>query len=940
MDRHESRRLLHADFDAQANRTPDAVALSHGGSTVTYGELRAHSLRLAGALQRAGIGLDAFVGLHLERSIDYYAAVLALLRTGAAAVPLPPSYPTARIQEILTHAGLEAVIDDAGSPLEPLPGARILRLAELAAHGGDRAAPDADDPARAAFVLCSSGSTGKPKLIVRSHQSFYHRLEWTWERHPYGVDERCVQKSAMTTTHSLYELFEPLLQGVPVWILDDEEARDLAGFWDKVNTLGITRLLVVPSALQVALEFPGFAAPAVRVLVLMGEYVHPRLAGRALESFPTKTCLYSIYGSTEASSALVCDLRGSYRPGQELPLGAPISPAVQAHVLGADLQSVATGEVGVLHIGGSALFSEYFHDPELTASAFVRSPVIEGPLFDTHDQVRLTTDGQLHFVGRTDHTVKVRGFRVDLQEVERTLLLHPELHQAAVLLSEDAPAGGASLLGFYAPASVDRASVRRHLVEHLPSYMVPSVLVGLEALPRASSGKTDRRQLLADYRERASQSAGATAGHATTADEVGTIWGTLLAAGPLAADVSFFEAGGTSLTAFAAMHRLREAFGLDRGQLPDQALYRYPTPGAMAALVDRLRAGAAPASLAEGQVLVSLRGGADPALPPVFLIASAGGTLGAYAKLAKALRTPREIIGVRDPYIWGGREATCGFRAWIDLYLAAIRQRQLRGPYHIVAYSSAGAFGYEIARRLRLEGDEVALLALIDPLSMDRSSPESFGFRAMQSRFDRPYRRWAIRLEGWWRTRAAASVAAAEAGPVEIPVSATQFSERVLRARRNPSSVRAFAALLQLNSGMPFGIGESELSALPPERYFAAFLDRVRNAAPELDTGAVERIFDQYEGLQVPAQQAYPLHRYEGRVLLVEPQGSGCGLIELQLRPHVPNLEFRAVRVGPPDVRVAAITGSLSHRLREHYLCMRDDRFVTSLGAELDRALA
>jgi thioesterase domain-containing protein len=336
---------------------------------------------------------------------------------------------------------------------------------------------------------------------------------------------------------------------------------------------------------------------------------------------------------------------------------------------------------------------------------------------------------------------------------------------------------------------------------------------------------------------------------------------------------------------------------------------------------------------------VSLRGGVDPVLPPVFLIASAGGTLGAYAKLAKALQTPREIIGVRDPYIWGGREATCGFRAWIDVYLAAIRQRQRRGPYHVVAYSSAGAFGYEIARRLRQEGEEVALLALIDPLGMDRPSPKTFGFRAMNSRFDRPYRRWAIRLEGWWRARAAASVAAAEAGPVEIPVSAAQFGERVLRARRNRSSVRAFAALMQLNSGMPFGISESELSALPPERYFPAFLDRVRNAAPELDTGAVERIFDQYEGLQVPAQQAYPLHRYEGRVLLVEPEGSGCGLIKLQLRPHVPHLEFRAIRVGPPDARVAAIAGSLSHQLRGHYLCMRDDRFVASLAVELDRAL-
>jgi len=132
-------------------------------------------------------------------------------------------------------------------------------------------------------------------MIVRSHRSFDHRLEWTWARHPYGLDERCVQKSAMTTTHSLYELFEPLLRGVPVWILDDEEARDLAGFWDKVNALAITRLLVVPSALQVALEFPGFAAPSVRVLVLMGEYVHAKLAGRALASFPPDVPVFDLW---------------------------------------------------------------------------------------------------------------------------------------------------------------------------------------------------------------------------------------------------------------------------------------------------------------------------------------------------------------------------------------------------------------------------------------------------------------------------------------------------------------------------------------------------------------------------------------------------------------------------------------------------------------------
>lgn len=938
MDRHESRRLLHADFDAQARRTPQAVALHDGGQTVTYGELQSRSIRLAGALQQAGIGPGAFVGLHLDRSIDYYAVVLALLRSGAAAVPLPPTYPRARIEEILGHARLEAVIDSPVTPLAPLDGLFILGLPGLEERGGERIHPDADDPARAAFVLCSSGSTGKPKMIVRSHRSFYHRLEWTWRRHPFDAGDRCVQKSAMTTTHSLYEILEPMLRGVPVWILSDEQARDLAGFWDTVNALGITRLLVVPSALQVALEFPGFAAPSVRVLVLMGEYVHSRLAGRAIESFPAHTYLCSIYGSTEASSTLLCDLRESYRAGEELPLGAPISADVQAHVLDADRHPVASGATGVLHIGGPALFTEYFRDAELTAAAFARSPEIEGVLFDTHDQVRLTTDGQLHYVGRTDHTVKVRGFRVDLQEVERALLLHPQLHQGAVMLGEDTAAGGASLLAFYAPASVERASVREHLAGRLPSYMVPSALIGLDTLPRTTSGKTDRRQLLADHRARSKATEVVPAQDAPVADRVASIWGSLLSTAPLASDVSFFEAGGTSLTAFAAMHRLREAFQLQRTGLPDQSIYAHATPAAMGALIEKLRAGETPAAVEQGSVLVQLRGG-DAALPPVFLVASAGGTLGAYEKLVKALRTPRPILGLRDPYLWGGREATLGFRGWVDLYLEAMRRRQPQGPYHVVAYSSAGAFGYEIARRLRQAGDEVALLALIDPFGLDRPTPGSFGFRVMRARWQRPHHRWAIRIEGWWRARRQADEAVADTQPIEIPVSEAEFSERVRQARLDRPSIRSFAGLMQLTSGLPFGIRETELAALAPEGYFPALVERASVAAPDIDAATIERIFDQYYGLQVPAQQSYPLRRYDGRVLLVEPVGSACGLIHAQLRPHAANLEFRRLHVGSPDARVQSVLDELAPRLRRHYYCIRDDTFVAELAAALDRAL-
>ena len=940
MDRAEPTFFLHVDFEAQARLTPGSIALHFAGTTITYAELAERAARVAGALGRRGIGAGCHVGLHVDRSIDYVASVLGILKANAAVVPLPPAYPRARIADILEFARLDAVVDHPGTPFALVHATRVLHFADLVSEAEETATLEPGNPDQPAFVLASSGSTGKPKLIVRSHRSFYHRLRWTWANHPYGPAERCVQKLTMTTTHAIYELFEPLLRGVPTLVLGDDESRDLPGFWATINAWSATRLLVVPSALQVSLDFPGFAVPTMKVVVLMGEYVHQKLAGRALEAFPQQTSVYSIYGSTEASSSLVCDLRESYRPNHELPLGRPISPEVQAYVLGPDLAPVAPGTTGLLYFGGTALFSEYFKDPKLTDSVFVRSPVAPERLYDTHDQVRLTADGNLEYVGRTDHTVKVRGFRVDIQEVERTLLLHPAISHAAVVLDKS-DSGDSALIGFYSPGSVTRASVHDFMQERLPSYMIPSILVGLEALPRTTSGKTDRRRVLEDYVARSATQT-TTDDLSPTEARVLETWREVLRHGNLQADSSFFDVGGTSLTSFAVMHRLREAFPLDHDRFPDILIYKYPTVRGLAAHIEHLLGGSADQQPVASGILVTLSRGSDATLPPVFLIASAGGTLGAYEKLARALKTGRDVIGVRDPYIWGERDATLGFRHWIGLYIDAIRQRQPRGPYHLVAYSSAGAFGYEIARRLRADGHEVGLLAVVDPFGLDRPTPESFGYRVMQARFKKPHARLVVRLLGGWRSMRARlrPDAAQDSSVVDIPVRTEQFQSRVQEALRNSVDVAGFSSLLTLNTAVPFAISREELTKLDPEHYFPAFLDRVRQVAPEFDVGTVKRIFEQYYGLQVPAQQGYPLRRYDGRMLLVEVDDANKGLVSAQLRPHVSQLQVRRLKVSQSTSKLedTALQG-LSASLRNHFRCMRDDQFVTALAAELDALL-
>jgi amino acid adenylation domain-containing protein len=928
------RLLLHECFEDQAASTPDRVALYCKDSAATYADLKAASDRVAASLRARGIRKGCYVGLHMERSIEYVVAMLGILKANGAVVPLPPSYPEGRLREILSFAGLHAVIDAADTPLPPGLSDRVLRLSDLSPAPAAPESGDPGDPDQPAFVLCSSGSTGTPKMIVRSHRSFFHRLRWTWEHHPYAEGEVCCQKSFMTTTHAIYELFEPLLRGVPVVIISDQEARDLEAFWETIRARAVSRLLIVPSVLRASLDMPGFVAPSVKVLVLMGEYVPPRLAGRALESFPRETRLFSIYGSTEASSTLVCDLRESFRAGEELPLGKPIAPEVRAYVLGAELEPVGPGEVGMLHMAGPALFEEYFKDPALTASVLVSSPTHAGRLYDTRDQVRRMPDGTLQFVGRIDHTVKIRGFRVDLAEVERTLLLHPDVGQAAVLPSDDG-SGSSMLLAFVTPGSVDRSSVYRLLRERLPGYMVPSVLLALDSLPLTPGGKLDRRRLLEEYAGRGAPGAPVRP-LSETERSVAGVWAGVLKHGDIGLDRSFFEVGGTSLTVFAAIHRLREAFGLDRRQLTDQAIYQFPTLEQLASHIDGLKAGRAPVAAAADSILVTLKRGADPNLPPFFVVAPPGGTLGAYDRLAKALDTTRDIIGLRDPFVWGGRDPAMGFQTWVRLYVDAIRERQPVGPYYLGAYSSAGSFGYEIGQHLRRAGQEVALAALIDPLGIDSRDRRRFGYWAFRARYMRPALGRIVLLGGWLRLAGLAMLRGRGLwkGENDDVVTEEQFREMAAEAKRSRHHVRSFSALMELNTGLPFGLAESDLASAEPERYLGVLLARVKALAPDVEPESVENMVVQYY-LQTRAQHRYRLGPYDGKVVIFEPEVPQNGLLFAQFKPYVRDLRVVRLRLGPQSERTEAVSTVFSRYIRPHYLSMRDAGFVRQLAAEL-----
>ena len=937
MNRTDSPLLLHGRFIEQARLTPDRTALLEGDRAVSFSELEARSSRAAASLRQGGLQPGAIVALHLERSIDWVVGALAILGAGGIVVPLPPSYPRERQREILEFASFDAVIESERWPMPRDFGIRVLDLADLE-RPQDVGLPDTPpSPDQAAFILCSSGSTGRPKMIARSHRSFFHRLEWTWTNHPFGVDDVGCQKAPTTTTHSVYELFEPLLAGAPVLLLSDEDGRNLERFWELLAERGVTRLLIVPSALQASLDMPGFVPPPLKVVVLMGEYVPRTLAQQAVERFPPTTSVYSIYGSTEASSALVCNLRELLQPGAELPLGKPIARDVVAFVLGPDLRPVAPGSTGRLHIGGPLLFSGYFRDPDLTARALVALPGSGESVYDTHDDVRVAVDGSIEFVGRVDDTVKVRGFRVDLREVERCLQGHPSVRQAAAVL-ETANPSNPTLCAFVVPSDVDTDGLFVHLRDRLPHYMIPSTITALQSFPLTVRGKLDRQRLL-EERDRHRGISAVEAPAPGLEQQVAAVWSSVLGHRQFGRTTSFFEAGGTSLTAFTLVHRLRGAYSLGRSVLTEQAIYRQPSVAGQAALLEALRSGDRQAAESRVPVLVTLRGGQDAALEPLFMVASAGGTLGAYERLARCLRTRREIIGIRDPYLWGQRDPGTGFRAWIDTYFEALRARQPTGPYFLAAYSSAGAFGYELAQRLRSAGERVHSLILIDPLGLDISERRSFGWWAMRATYARPWTRLAVRCIGHLRRWLPAADDGRRADPLSTQSQATpgQPGQRSSGPELDAGHIASLSALMELNTGLPLTLDQSEVRSLADEDRLKPLQSRFSEYLPDVDAGMVERIARQYR-IQVVAHNAYRPDRCDAPVLLCEPSTAYAGLLKALLRPCVAELRHRTIRLGAPSARVEEICRRFGP-LASHYRCMRDDRFVAELAAEIDAVL-
>ncbi|WP_052391105.1 non-ribosomal peptide synthetase [Streptomyces sp. NRRL B-24484] len=576
-----------ADLVAQqAERTPDAVALVLGGEQVGYRELDRRANRLAHRLVGLGVGPGDRVGVLLERSPALVTALVAVLRAGAAYVPLDPSYPADRLGYVLADAEVSVLIGTA-----ELAGRLEGPLPALVEPGEDAGFPDtapevARDGADPAYVLYTSGSTGRPKGVVNTHAGLLNHTVWLRDAFVVDGRDRVLQKTPIGFDVSLWELLVPLTAGAALVLAEPDGHRDPRYLAEVIERERITVVHFVPSMLQVFLDGaePG-ALRGVRQVLCSGETLPGELVRRCRAAGITAP-IDNLYGPTEAAVHVT---RWTCTPEDTagVPIGHPVANT-QLHVLDAHGSPVPVGRPGELYLGGVQVAAGYWGRPDLTEERFLPDPFSADPaarLYRTGDLVRRRPDGALEHLGRLDHQVKLRGLRIELGEIEAVLTGHPAVAEAAVLLREDTP-GEPRLVAYWVPAAdgpgeAAEDEVRAHTARLLPGYMVPAVFAALAAVPLSANGKTDRRALAA-----APAPAVRTAGYEAPRDEVeqtlAGLYGELLGRERVGIRDDFFDLGGHSLLATRLAARIRRDFGVD---LPLRDLFDAPTVEALAVRV-------------------------------------------------------------------------------------------------------------------------------------------------------------------------------------------------------------------------------------------------------------------------------------------------------------------------------------------------------------------
>jgi len=707
---------MHELFEAQVKRSPHAVAVGFEGEQLTYQELNKRANQLARQLCSLGIRSETPVGVYMERSVEMVVALLGILKAGGAYVPLDPDYPAQRVA---------MMIEDSASPMIltqerlrrgiPKNNARLVRIdqdwPDIARQSEENlnTVGASDD---LAYVIFTSGSTGRPKGVEIMHKALVNFLV-SMAKEP-GIESSDIMLSVTPLAFdiSALEIFLPLTVGARVILLPREIVVDGRLLKESLDASSATVMQATPMTWRMLIE-AGWQGKSGLKILCGGEALPQDLAQALLAR---GAVAFNMYGPTETTiwSTLWKVASGS----GPMVIGHPIANTT-VHVLDADLRPLPLGIEGDLYIGGVGLARGYRGNPELTREKFIRDPFSDeasARLFKTGDRARYLSDGSIEYLGRNDFQVKLRGYRVELGEIESVLAEHLAVGQCVVVANEDST-GQKQLVAYVVPVEnrkVAQEELHRYLKVRLPSYMVPGSFMVLNALPLTPNGKVDRNALPLPTPQ--PKDAGDNALPRNPLElELVKIWQELLEVTPVGIRDNFFDLGGHSLLAIRLIAQIENLTGKN---VPAATLFRAPTIEQLSAILQDEKPSRSWSNLVPIQT-----GGSRT---PFFLIHGESSNL----FLPGYMGIDQPLFSLEHQSEDGQRALYTQVETIAAHYLDQIRTVQSQGPYLLGGYSFGGVIAFEIAQQLRRENQEVGLLALIDTLSIGQHRANSISLKS------------------------------------------------------------------------------------------------------------------------------------------------------------------------------------------------------------------
>jgi amino acid adenylation domain-containing protein len=709
---------MHELVEAQVARTPNAIAVEHGSLSLTYRELNERANQLAQFLGKRGIGPESKVGICLRRSLELPLALLAVLKSGAACVPLDPAYPKERLTYMLEDSQTALVLTQAGLLAEVTDfDAEVVNLDtdwKLFAGESRDNLRSGVKPENLAYVIYTSGSTGKPRGVLLTHGGLVNHNVAAVQLFGMTTTDRMAQFASISFDIAVEEIFPTWIAGGALVVREEDASLAVGDFLRWVREKRVTALdlptaywhELVRELSESALRLP----ESLRIVIVGGEKASSAALTAWRKIAGPRVRWVNTYGPTE-TSVIVTSFEPQSKAVEEipavLPIGRPIANT-RIYILDKNLQPQPVGIAGDLYVSGPGLARGYLNRPETTAEKFVADPFRSEPaarMYKTGDLARYLASGEIEFAGRTDDQVKIRGYRVELEEIEAVLGSHAGVREVVVTARENA-AGEKTLAAYVVPAreQVPTASeLRLYLKQKLPHYMVPSAFVLLEGMPKTPNGKVDKRALPAPKASDFAEPQEYVAPTDELETQLSKIWETVLDKKPVGIRDNFFELGGHSLLAARLMHRIEQSLGQ---RLPLAALLQAPTIEQLAALLRQEKWSSSWSSLVEIQP--------EGSRPPFFCVHGVGGNVVGFRDLALHLGTDQPFYALQPQGLDGKRPCLTSIPEMAERYIQEVRKVQPEGPYRIGGYSFGGLVAYEMAQQLEALGEDTALLALFD----------------------------------------------------------------------------------------------------------------------------------------------------------------------------------------------------------------------------------